>query len=89
MDYALMYAAYSTGIFSNLDLSEANTVRFHFLGENAWTLRVFSKKQFVIPMLGSALGVHRPFAFFRWLQISAQPFAGHVNAEDAPVQARS
>lgn len=72
LDSASMYAAYSTGIFSNLDLSQADIVRFHFLGEGTWTLKLFPKKQFAIPGLYSPLGVHRPFAFFRRFQLSVR-----------------
>lgn len=38
-DYARMYFGYSTGIFSDLDLTEDDTVRFRFLGEKIWTLK--------------------------------------------------
>ncbi|MYM41079.1 hypothetical protein [Duganella qianjiadongensis] len=89
VDYALMYAAYSTGIFSRLDLSEANTARFHFLGESTWTLRLFSRKQFFLPILGSPLGVHRPFTFFHCFQISTQPCAKQVRTENQPASASS
>lgn len=72
-DYAHMYFIYSTGIFSDLDLTNADTVHFNFLDEKRWTLSLFPQKRFVVPILSTALGVHRPLTFFRRFQLSAHP----------------
>lgn len=71
-DYAQMYFMYSTGIFSDLDLSEDDIVRFRFLGESAWTLKLFPLKRFVMPVVSATLGVHRPWALYRRFQLSAE-----------------
>lgn len=70
-DYARMYFIYATGIFSDIDLEEDDTVRFDFLGEKRWVLKLFSKKKFFIPVLSDTFGVHRPFSFFRRFQLSS------------------
>jgi hypothetical protein len=70
-DYARMYFMYSTGVFSDLDLSDADTVRFRFLGESVWTLKLFTQKRLVIPILSASLGVHRPWTLYRRFQLSA------------------
>lgn len=72
-DYARMYFGYSTGIFSDLDLTEDDIVRFRFLGEKIWTLRLFVRKQFVPPIISASLGVHRPWTFSRKFQLSSYP----------------
>jgi hypothetical protein len=64
-DYARMYFMYSTGVFSDLDLTEDDTVRFHFLGDKVWTLRLFARKKLALPIISAVLGVHRPWRFTR------------------------
>lgn len=81
-DYARMYFMYSTGIFSDLDLTENDTVRFRFLGEKVWTVRLFAEKKFVIPIVSDPLGVHRPFKFFRRFQLSGLPLPKLQESQD-------
>lgn len=81
-DYARMYFIYSTGIFSDLDLTEADTVRFRFLGEMTWKLKLFPEKRFAIPIFSAPLGVHRPFAFSQRFQLSAHPSPKHSKPQD-------
>ncbi|MYM36862.1 hypothetical protein GTP38_21260 [Duganella sp. FT94W] len=69
-DYARMYFMYSTGILSDVDLTEADTVRFNFLGKKRWTLKLFAEKKFCIPILSEALGVHRSLGLYRRFQLS-------------------
>ncbi|MYM68299.1 hypothetical protein GTP45_15890 [Pseudoduganella sp. FT55W] len=71
VDYAQMYFMYSTGVFCDLDLSDADTVRFRFLGEKVWMLKLFPQKRFAIPIVSASLGVHRPWALYRRFQLSA------------------
>lgn len=71
-DYARMYFMYSTGVFSNLDLTQDDMVRFHFLGEKVWTLTLFARRKFALPLMAPRLGVHRPLSFFRRFQLSAE-----------------
>lgn len=70
VDYARVYYIYATGIFSDVDLDEIDTVRFTFLGDLRWVLRLFPEKKFFIPIFSDAFGVHRPLAFYRKFQLS-------------------
>lgn len=70
-DYARLYYIYATGIFSALDVSEPDTVRFNFLGEQRWVLKLFDQKKFFVPVLSDTFGVHRPLTFFRKFHLSA------------------
>lgn len=70
VDSAKMYFMYSTGIFSNLDLSQDDTVRFQFFGDEVSILRLYDKKKFAIPFLSTPLGVHHQLTFFRRFEIS-------------------
>lgn len=70
IDSAKMYFMYSTGIFSSLDLSEDDTVRFQFFGDEVSMLRLYEKKKFAVPILSTPLGVHHRLAFFRRFEIS-------------------
>lgn len=68
-----MYSIYSTGVFSNLDLSQSDTVRFRFFGGIGWTLKLLPEKTFVLPFISDPTGVWRPFRFFRMFQIYGRP----------------
>lgn len=70
VDYARMYYIYATGIFSDVDLDEIDTVQFTFLGDLRWVLRLFPEKKFFIPIFSDAFGVHRPLTFYRKFQLS-------------------
>lgn len=72
VDVARMYHIYSTGIFSDLDLSESDTVRFRFFEGLVWTLRLLSEKAFAIPFFSDPTGVHRPLKFFRMFHLCSQ-----------------
>jgi hypothetical protein len=84
-DYARMYYIYSTGIFSHLDLTEDDTVRFEFLGEMTWTLKLFSEKKFAVPVVSAPSGVHRPLTFFQRFQLSAHPKLKRSSPQDDQV----
>lgn len=73
VDSAEMYYMYSTGIFSDLDLAQPDTVRFGFFGGITWTLKLFAEKRFVLPIISDPTGVHKPFRFFRMFQIYGKP----------------
>lgn len=73
VDWARMYFMYSTGIFSNLDLTQADTVRFCFFGERTWALKLFPEKRFALPRISDPIGVSRPLKFFRMFQLDGSP----------------
>jgi hypothetical protein len=70
IDSAHMCFMYSTGIFSNVDLTQADTVRFCFFAERTWTLKLFSEKKFALPSISDPIGVSRPFKFSRMFKLS-------------------
>jgi hypothetical protein len=73
VDSAHMFFIYSTGIFSDLDLTQSDTVRFCFFGGIVWTLKLFHKKTFALPIISDPRGVSRPFTFFRRFRIYGRP----------------
>ena len=73
VDLARMYYIYSTGIFSDLDLSEPDTVRFRFFERMVWTLRLLNEKAFAVPFFSDPTGVHRPLKFFRRFHLHSHP----------------
>ncbi|WP_432382959.1 hypothetical protein [Duganella sp. P38] len=73
VDWARMYFMYSTGIFSNLDLTQKNTVRFCFFAEKTWVLKLFPEKIFALPLISDPIGVSRPLKFFRMFQLDSNP----------------
>ena len=73
VDSARMGAMYSTGIFSDLDLTEPDTVRFQFFDGILWTLTLLSEAEFAIPIISEPTSVSRPFKFFRKMRLTAKP----------------
>jgi hypothetical protein len=84
VDWARMYFIYATGIFSDLDLTQDDTVRFCFFGGIVWTLKLFPEKKFVLPIISATWGVSRPFAFFRRFQIYGRPLPETSQTETKP-----
>jgi hypothetical protein len=73
IDLARMYHIYATGVFSDLDLSEPDAVRFRFFGGRIWTLRLFTDRTFALPFFADPIGVHRPCKFSRMFALQSQP----------------
>lgn len=73
VDSARMGVMYSTGIFSELDLTEPDTVRFQFFDGVLWTLTLLSKEEFAIPIISEHTSVSRPFKFFRRIRLAGKP----------------
>lgn len=86
VDSAHMFFMYSTGIFSDLDLTQPDTVRFCFFGGIVWTLQLFPKKTFTLPMISDPTGVNRPFTFFRMFQIYGRPLPETPSTTDMQTQ---
>lgn len=83
VDSVRMGAMYSTGIFSDLDLSEPDTVRFQFFEGLVWTLRLLPEEEFAIPFVSESAGVSRPFKFFRRIRLTARPLP---ETQEVPVK---
>ena len=73
VDSASLGAMYSTGIFSALDLTEPDTVRFQFFDGVLWTLTLLSEEEFAIPIISEPTSVSRPFKFFRRIRLAGKP----------------
>ncbi|MRW94324.1 hypothetical protein GJ699_30550 [Duganella sp. FT80W] len=73
VDEAHMYHMYASGVFSDLDLTQSDSIRFCFFGSGAYTLTLFPQKRFMLPVISDPIGVHRPFRFYRRFKISSRP----------------
>lgn len=82
VDSARMYFLYATGIFSDLDLTQDDTVRFRFFAGMVWTLKLLPKKAFALPIISDPRGVSRPFAFFRMFQIYPNDLSETLSEEN-------
>ena len=73
LDSALIVAMYSTGVFSDLDLTEADTVRFRFFRGLVYTLTLLPQASFALPFFSDPGAVWRPFKWTRRFRIDAHP----------------
>lgn len=73
LDSALLVAMYSTGVFSHLDLSEADTVRFRFFRGLLYTLTLLPQASFALPFFSDPSAVWRRFKWTRRFRLDAQP----------------
>jgi hypothetical protein len=89
LDWARMYFIYATGIFSDLDLTHDDTVRFRFFAGMVWTLKLLPKKAFALPIISDPRGVSRPFAFSRMFQIYRDNLSETLSAENVDAGRRS
>ncbi len=65
IDSAVIGSPYSTGIFSDIDLSGPNRVSFRFIGIRKWEIEILQSPRFRIPLISEPQGVWRPFGFYR------------------------
>lgn len=78
IDSASLGAIYSTGSFSNLEISPPNTLCFTFIGDTTWALVLLDQDELALPFLADPKGVSRPFAFRRRFRIyGRRPKPGH------------
>ena len=75
LDSALIGAMYTTGVFSDLDLTEADTVRFRFFGGLVYTLTLLPQASFALPFFSDPSAVWRPFKWTRRFRIDVRPLA--------------
>jgi hypothetical protein len=75
VDSARLIAMYSTGIFSDMDLTEPDTVRFQFFEGVVWTLTLLHNEEFAIPIICEPKSVSRPFKFFRRIRLARKPLS--------------
>ncbi|MFO7177226.1 MAG: hypothetical protein DIU78_000880 [Pseudomonadota bacterium] len=73
LDSARIGAPYATGTFSELTLIEPDTIRFRFIGDTLWTVRLLSRPQLRVPFVSEPPGVHRRFGFSRHFVVSGNP----------------
>lgn len=72
-DQAHMVGAYTTGVFTALDLTSEDTVRFRFFGGIVWTLTLLDQGEFALPFFSDPRGVWRPFKWMRRFRIDGKP----------------
>jgi hypothetical protein len=72
-DRASLRGALTTGSFRNVSISEPDTVWFDFFGRRQWRVRVLPRATFRVPIVGNAIGVHRPFSWWRQLIVEPMP----------------
>ena len=73
LDAAELGAAYSTGSFSDLSLLPPDTVKFRFIGDTDWTVRLLDKDRFRLPLVSEPRGVSRRLGFSRRFVIDGDP----------------
>ncbi|HEY4171513.1 MAG TPA: hypothetical protein VGM42_00690 [Rhodopila sp.] len=78
VDRASLRAALTTGSFRNPSISEPDTVCFDFFGGHRWRARILPRARFRVPIASDAIGVHRPFSW--WRHLIVEP--GNMKAAD-------
>ena len=73
LDSALLVAMYSTGVFSDLDLTTEDTVRFRFFRGLVYTLTLLPQASFALPFFSDPGAVWRPFKWTRRFRLDARP----------------
>ena len=72
IDSAWLGSMYATGVFSLIELTPPDMVRFLFFGGTDWTLKMLKEPTFAFPF-SEPRGVHRPFKFHRRFKIDGKP----------------
>lgn len=73
LDHAKLGAMYSTGHFHDLRIAAANTVRFRFIGDTDWTVVLFDRPVFHLPLLMDPRGISRPLRFSTYMRLNGKP----------------
>lgn len=68
-----MVGAYTTGVFTAVDLTKEDTVRFRFFGGIVWTLTLLEQDEFAWPFFSDPRGVWRPLKWTRRFRIDGKP----------------
>jgi hypothetical protein len=73
LDQAEIGGAYTTGSFSGLSLSPPDTLRFRFMGDADWSVRVLPRPALYVPCLSESRGVSRPWGWRRHFVVQGRP----------------
>ena len=73
VDQVHMVGAYTTGVFTAVDLTKEDTVRFRFFGGIVWTLTLLEQDEFAWPFFSDPRGVWRPLKWTRRFRIDGKP----------------
>jgi hypothetical protein len=73
LDSAVIGAMYSTGRFQLLGLQGDDAVGFRFIGDTDWSVQVFPRPRFRLPLLSEPAGVSRPLGFSRHFIVRGKP----------------
>jgi hypothetical protein len=72
-DSARIGGLYTTGSFSALELCEPSVVRFRFIEDTSWEVRILEKPQLRLPFVSDPPGVYRPFSLTRHFTLYGDP----------------
>ena len=70
VDQAAVGQAYTPAFFGELEIEAPATLRFRFLGDGHWRLRLLPRPRFRLPLFPEAPCVSRPFGFSRRFLLS-------------------
>jgi len=73
LDWARLGAMYSTGHLSALEAVQPDILRFRFIGETAWTIRLLPAPVFRLPVMYDPRGVRRPLRLWRAFELDGKP----------------
>lgn len=73
LDSAVLGTMYSTGSFSDLQITGENTLTFRFIGGIDWTLELLTEPRFALPLFSDPKGVSRRFKFKHYFDIKGNP----------------
>jgi len=73
LDSVTIGAMYSTGAFSDMELTGPAELQFRFIGGTDWRLRLLPGPAFALPFISEPRGVYRKFGFKRHFKIENTP----------------
>ena len=76
LDQAGVGQAYTPAFFGELEIESPDSLRFRFLGDGHWHLRLLPRPQFRLPLFPEAPCVSRPLGFSRRFLLSTDSARG-------------
>lgn len=73
LDQARLGGIYSTGRFALLPSPEPDRLRFRFIGDTDWTVRMLDAPGWYLPFWSEPTGVTRPWGLTRHFEVCGQP----------------
>lgn len=73
LDQARLGGIYSTGRFVPLPSTEPDQLRFRFIGDTDWSIRMRDAPGWYVPYWSEPAGVTRPWGYTRHFEVRGQP----------------